>query len=379
MKISNVSHNAGLYIHIPFCRSKCSYCNFYSTTALDGIDDFTKALMAEMNLYKTSLSHFDTLYIGGGTPSLLTVKHVSDILTHIRETFSIMNNSEITIEINPADVNFHELQLLHQMGINRISIGIQSFDDNILAFLGRRHTGCQARNIITDTRQAGFDNIGLDLMYGIPGQDPSSWKDTLREALSFEVEHLSCYQLDIEGNTPLGKCYRRGEFHLPDDDEQYDIFMITSSLLEDAGYIHYEVSNFARNRAFISKHNSKYWNHSQYLGLGPAAHSFAGNRRWWNKCSLTAYLEDIQKGKAPVAALEGLSREELCFEALFLGLRTMEGIHLQNFHKVFEYDLLSEKAQMIQMLEESGLIRTEDGYLRPTRAGLAVADSLSLI
>ena len=369
----------GLYVHIPFCRTKCFYCNFYSTTSIDRINPFLNALFIEMNLYGSSWNRFDTLYIGGGTPSLLTMKQFSDVLSHIRETFRFTENPEITVEINPADMNLNDLKSLRSMGVNRISVGVQSFNDDILAFLGRRHTGSQAHRSIADARRAGFENIGLDLMYGIPGQDIPSWAETLEETISYEPEHLSCYQLTLEDDTPLGKRRRMGEFLLPDEDRQYDFFMRTSTILGDAGYVHYEVSNFARNKNLVSRHNSKYWNHTPYLGLGPAAHSLAENRRWWNKGSLTEYLADIHAKKAPVDTSETLSAEEMRLEALFLGFRTKEGIHLENFNTRFECDLLEEKAETIEILQNSGFIRIEDGYLRPTPSGLAVADSLSLI
>jgi oxygen-independent coproporphyrinogen-3 oxidase len=369
----------GLYIHIPFCRSKCSYCSFYSTTSLERIDDFLSGLLTEMNFYGPSFGRFDTLYIGGGTPSVLSIKHFSGILTHVHKTFHFTENPEITVEINPADMSFNVLKSLRSMGVNRISIGAQSFNDNILAFLGRRHTGSQARRTIVDAGRAGFENIGIDLMYGIPGQDIPLWAETLEEAISCEPEHLSCYQLTLEDDTPLGKRHRMGEFLHPDEDRQYDFFMRTSTVLEGAGYVHYEVSNFARNKNLFSRHNSKYWNHTPYLGLGPAAHSLAENRRWWNKGSLAEYLANIHAGKAPVATSETLSTEELRLEALFLGFRTKEGIHLKNFNTRFGCDLLEEKAETIKTLQNSGFIRIEDGYLRPTPSGLAVADSLSLI
>lgn len=379
MTRKNHKKHTGLYVHVPFCRTKCSYCNFYSITSLDGIDEFLPALHAEMNFYRSFAGAFDTLYFGGGTPSLLSIKHFSEIMTHVQKTFHFTKDPEITVEINPADMMLHELKSLRSMGINRISIGVQSFNDDILTFLGRRHTCVQARRTISDARQAGFENIGLDLMYGIPGQDITSWTETLKEVVFFEPEHLSCYQLALEDDTPLGKRHRTGDFLLLDEDRQYDYFMITSAMLEDAGYVHYEVSNFARNETFASKHNSKYWNHSSYLGLGPAAHSFSANRRWWNKGSVSEYIEDLRAGKAPVAAAEILSTEELRLEAMFLGFRTKEGLHLKNFNKRFSCNLLEDKAQTIESLINSGFIRIEDGYLRPTPSGLAVADRLSLM
>jgi oxygen-independent coproporphyrinogen-3 oxidase len=370
---------AGLYIHIPFCRSKCSYCSFYSTTSTNGVDDFLKALCHEMTLYRTSFHLFDTLYFGGGTPSLLSIKQFNNILMRAQKTFSFTKDPEITVEINPADMNLHDLQSLRCMGVNRISIGVQSFHDDVLALLGRRHTGNQARHAIEDARRAGYENISLDLMYGIPGQAVFSWEKTLQEAISFAPEHLSCYELTVENNTPLGEKCRMGEFLLPDEGRQLDLFIVTSGILENAGYLHYEVSSFSRNKTLRSQHNSKYWSHTPYLGLGPSAHSFAENRRWWNKDSLTEYVTDVSRGTFPVASSEILSAEAMRLEALFLGFRTNEGIHLNNFNTRFFCNLLEEKADLIKKLQNSGFVMVKDGYLRPTRSGLAVADSLSLI
>jgi oxygen-independent coproporphyrinogen-3 oxidase len=370
---------SGLYIHVPFCRSKCPYCSFHSTTSLNRIDTFLAGLFAEMNFYGPSSGLFDTLYIGGGTPSVLTCRQIGLIVTQARNVFKFKENPEITAEINPADMSFSDLQSLRRTGVNRISIGVQSFDDKTLQFLGRRHTGHQARRTVEDAGRAGFENVGLDLMYGIPGQDVPSWLKTLEEAVSYQPEHFSCYQLTVEDDTPLGKRCRAGEFVLPDDDEQYEFFVKTSAMLTGAGYIHYEVSNFARSDTLVSGHNSKYWNHSPYLGLGPAAHSFSENRRWWNKSNLAEYLADIGAGRPPVARSETLSSGELRLEALFLGFRTKEGIHLEDFNARFSCDLLYEKSDVIGKLLDSGLLRIDGGYLRPTSSGLALADSLSLI
>jgi len=369
----------GLYIHIPFCRSKCLYCSFYSTTSVDRIDAFLDALFGEMRLYGLSWNEFDTLYIGGGSPSVLSIEHFSRILEQVHKTFRICKDAEITIEINPADMAFRDMQSLRRCGVNRLSIGVQSFDDDILTFLGRRHTASQAIHAIRDARQAGFENIGIDLIYGIPDQALYTWEDTLSKAISFDTEHLSCYQLTVGSDTPLADKHRRGEFLLPNDDAQYEFFMTTAAMLEQEGYVHYEVSNFARNLDSVSKHNSKYWNHTPYLGLGPSAHSFAANKRWWNQHSLKKYLQDVNSGKIPIASSEALSADDLRLEALFLGMRTKEGINLRHFNARFNCDLLDEKARIIETLQNSGVIKIEGGYLRPTAAGLAVADSLSLI
>ena len=256
----------GLYIHIPFCLKKCNYCNFYSLTSLSSIPEFLKALFQEMGMVRDQFGPLDTLYIGGGTPSLLTLKQLESILAHIQKKFVLLPDPEITLEANPGDLNLSFLRDLRNLGINRLNIGIQSFDQKILDFLGRRHSLLQAISAIENSRIAGFQNIGLDLIYGIPGQDMESWRDTLIQTFVFSPEHLSCYQLTIEANTPLGVKHQKGEFALPGEEMQYNFFMKTAKWLKEAGYLHYEVSNFAKNITFASRHNQKYWTHTPYLG-----------------------------------------------------------------------------------------------------------------
>ncbi|HCS76554.1 MAG TPA: coproporphyrinogen III oxidase, partial [Syntrophaceae bacterium] len=264
-------------------------------------------------------------------------------------------------------------------GINRLNIGIQSFNDSLLKFLGRRHSAKEAGAAMDAARQAGFDNIGIDLIYGIYGQDMKTWKETLSKALSFLPEHLSCYQLSLDEKTPLYEQYGKESLQLPAENEALDFFMTTSKILTDAGYIHYEVSNFARSEALCSRHNMKYWRHIPYLGLGPAAHSFCDRRRWWNKADVNAYIRIIFEGKTPVLQSEELSAEQLALEALFLGLRTKDGIDLDEYQIRYGVDLLTQKKQILRKLEEDKLVEIKDGCLRPTLSGMAVADSLALI
>jgi oxygen-independent coproporphyrinogen-3 oxidase len=219
--------------------------------------------------------------------------------------------------------------------------------------------------------------LGLDLIYGVPGQDKVLWVETLTQAISLLPEHLSCYQLTIEPHTPLGKRCAQREFSLPSEDLQYELFMKTSEILEDAGYVHYEVSNFAKGMALASRHNQKYWDHTPYLGLGPAAHSFLNNQRWWNHRSVEHYVAAINRGDSPVEERETLSAEQLRLEAFYLGLRTKRGIHLQDFTKQYGCDPMMGKELM--PLQEAGLISIQDGYISPTLAGLSVADRLALI
>jgi oxygen-independent coproporphyrinogen III oxidase len=369
----------GLYIHIPFCLKKCDYCSFYSVPSLALVPDFLEALFQEMERVCDPWGPFDTVYLGGGTPSVLALKQIESILTRIRKRFVLLPGTEMTLEANPGDLNLSFLRGLREIGINRLNLGIQSFDRKVLDFLGRRHSVEQAILAIENSCRAGFQNMGLDLIYGIPGQEIESWQETLGEALLFSPEHLSCYQLTLEDKTPLGRRYRKGEFQLPEETLQYDLFMKTSEWLEAAGYLHYEVSNFARGPASASRHNQKYWNHTPYLGLGPAAHSFKGIERWWNHPSLDQYLVDLKEGRSPVHEKEVLTLEQLRLEALFLGLRTLRGISLKDFERDYQSDLLIEKKGIISKLQEEGFLSIREGALLPTRAGLAIADSLALI
>jgi oxygen-independent coproporphyrinogen-3 oxidase len=369
----------GLYIHIPFCLSKCPYCDFYSVSSLSLLPAFLEVLFQEMELYRGKIGPCDTVYIGGGTPSLLDPRQLEAILKGVRENFPLLPDTEITLETNPADLDRASLASIRALGINRLSIGCQSFDQACLAFLGRRHSADQAVNAIEAARSAGFANIGLDLIYGIPGQGMEAWMATVRRALSFAPAHLSCYQLTVEPETPLGISFRQGAFSLPDEILQYDFFIKTAEMLEDAGYVHYEVSNFARDMTLASRHNQKYWDHTPYLGLGPSAHSFAANRRWWNYRSVDCYIAALKSGNPPVEASEGLTMEQLQLEALYLGLRTKKGIHLKDYATRYCLDLLARKGNRLTPLQDEGLIAIDDGYLYPTRAGLAVADSLALL
>lgn len=381
MLLLNVMENnqAGLYIHFPFCLSKCGYCSFYSISSIHLVPEFVKTVSQEMAFYKKSYPSFDTIYIGGGTPSLLSIQQIDYILKSANDIFNIDRQAEITIEVNPGDPSLEYLQKLHKYGINRLNIGIQSFDDSLLKFLGRRHSAEESIAAVEEARQVGFDNIGIDLIYGVYGQDMKTWRETLKKALSFFPEHLSCYQLSLDRKTPLYKQYEKETLRLPSEDEALDFFLTTSNTLTDAGYIHYEVSNFARTDSLKSRHNMKYWRHAPYLGLGPAAHSFLDSKRWWNKADIKDYLNTVGKGKKPVDKSEFLSMEQLALESLFLSMRTKDGMHLQQYKNRFGTDILVDKKQVIDALIKNKLVALKDGCLCPTLDGMAVADSLALI
>jgi oxygen-independent coproporphyrinogen-3 oxidase len=370
---------AGLYIHIPFCLSKCAYCSFYSLEAVSLIPDYIEALKKEIYHYREIFSEFDTIYFGGGTPSLLTPKQIEDIVFTLTRTYKISPKSEITLEINPKDASLEYLKHLRDIGIHRINIGIQSFDTKTLALLGRRHSHEDALTAIEHVQKAGFNHWGIDMIYGVYGQSIKRWQRELLDAVNFQPPHISCYQLSLNPQTPLFRKYTLERWPLPDENKQRSFFFTTAETLRDAGYIHYEVSNFSKGEFFKSKHNQKYWRHVPYLGLGPSANSFMQNRRWWNKADLNAYLQDIFNGIMPILNSENLDHEKLQLETLFLGFRTREGVNLKKYQAIFGIDLLQEKKTIINLLIKNKFLILENGSLRPTLRGMAVADSLALI
>jgi oxygen-independent coproporphyrinogen-3 oxidase len=325
-----------------------------------------------MGFYCDFAPRFDTLYLGGGTPSLLSAGELTVLLDGLQGQFAFSPGTEITLEANPDDLTPQILKAYRELGINRLSLGVQSFDDRELAFLGRRHDASQALNALGWTREAGFANLGMDLIYGLPGQTIGQWQKNLETALGFWPEHLSCYQLTIEAGTPLARRQAEARFGSLSEEAEREFFLFTSRFLEDQGYLHYEISNFARGPENRSRHNCKYWNHTPYLGLGPAAHSYKDGRRWWNHRSLKEYCQALGAGEAPVADEEVLTPEQTRLEALYLGLRTREGVGLElmpDFHR---------SAALVKEIVRAGLAEVREDRLIPTREGLVVADRLAL-
>jgi putative oxygen-independent coproporphyrinogen III oxidase len=362
----------GLYIHIPFCKSKCPYCDFYSITTTDQIEAFLSALDAEARLYRDQFPNFDSLFLGGGTPSLLTGPQFAALMEILRRYFTFAADSEITIEANPDDITAEKLRFFRELGVNRLSLGVQSCDEAELRFLGRRHTARQTAAAIELIRAAGFANLGLDLMYGLPGQSLDAWLKTLEQALSFAPEHLSCYQLTLAPETPLGRRFAAGQFTPLEEEIQREFFLLTAKYLTARGYLHYEVANFAREEHYVCLHNLKYWNHTPYLGLGPAAHSFKAGRRWWNISSVENYCSSLNAGQPPVAEAETLTPEQIRLETLALGFRTREGVSL---------DTIREHPggeATVAALTRAGLVRVDRERVIATASGLVVADRLPL-
>ena len=363
----------GLYVHIPFCKTKCPYCDFYSIVDQTAMDRFLAALKQEAVLYKKVFQQFDSLYFGGGTPSLIDEKGFTEIFTALRTQFTFSPDTEITVEMNPDDVTAEKLESYRKLGINRISLGIQSLNDKELAFLKRRHTAEGAKKALTLIKEHGFDNVGIDLMNGLPGQTEKHWMKTLEAVLSFGPAHISCYQLTIGSKTVFGKMLQEGKFKMPSEEKQRKIFLSTSRFLQEQGFIHYEVSNFARGEGYRSRHNLKYWRHISYLGLGPAAHSFQNNRRWWNVRSVEQYCAALNKNTKPIEGDERLSPEQLELERLFLGFRNLEGVNIINtFNK-------PPCENALKKLITSKHVEVYSGKIIPTVKGYLIADRLPLM
>jgi oxygen-independent coproporphyrinogen-3 oxidase len=365
------SQSPGLYIHVPFCAEKCPYCDFYSTDDSTLISPWIKALEKEIHFYKDTLNDFDTLYLGGGTPSFLLNNDLEKLIETVRNNFSFAPDTEITIEANPGDLTPEKLKTFRELGINRISLGVQSFDDTVLRFLNRRHTAKQAEKAVADIRNAGFENLSIDLMYAIPGQGKDGWIKTLEKALSFSPEHFSCYQLTIKEGTLFFERKAKGEFVFKVEEEAS--FLLTSDILEENGYIHYEVSNFAKSKNLFSSHNQKYWQHVPYLGLGPSAHSFMNDTRWWNLSSVAGYLEELNRNNRPIEEKEKIGEKEKKLESLFLGFRTKQGIALDALKEYKKVEIV------LNRLIESGLIILKNDRAVPTKKGFLMADSIPLM
>ena len=324
----------GCYIHVPFCVKKCGYCDFYSISDFTLKRKFVSALVAEISMRCPGEPSIDTIYFGGGTPSVLTAREMEVILSCIQGVGQVSSRAEVTMEVNPGTVDDAYLADMRAMGVNRLSIGVQSFYDEKLKFLGRIHTVADATRTVEGARRAGFDNVGVDLIFGIPGETTHSWKKEMDAALLLLPEHFSCYMLTYEPDTPLGNACRDGGVTPLADAEVADLFSLTSCYLKQRGYDHYEVSNYARHSGYRSRHNEKYWSGALYKGFGPASHSFDGMRRSWNHRNVAHYIRLLDSGESPMVEQEVLTREQVMMERVMLGLRRFEGMDIAAFERI---------------------------------------------
>jgi oxygen-independent coproporphyrinogen III oxidase len=373
---------AGVYIHVPFCRAKCPYCDFYSVTERRLIPDYIEALHTELALRRRSVPCADTVYFGGGTPSMLAPRQIGSILDSICGSFSMESHPEVTLEVNPGTVNADNLADYRIAGVNRLNIGLQSIDDQNLVFLGRIHTAGQGLDTLRWARQAGFQNVGLDLIYAIPGQTRKRWESELAEVVRLAPDHLSCYTLTIEPGTPMAARVQKGDIQPLDEKTAGDLFSFSTDYLNRNGYRQYEISNFARDagdgsRDNRSRHNRKYWTLAPYLGFGPAAHSFLDNRRWWNHDTLHPYLSAIKAGELPVAGAENLTFDQQMIEFIYLGLRQTDGIDTSAFASRFNAAFCGLFEPQVSRLLGEGLLEKSLDHIRLTARGMRFLESVA--
>lgn len=366
-----------VYIHIPFCEHKCIYCDFYSIITKDNVTSFLQALKKEINYYADLHSSdriVTSIYFGGGTPSLMSPSYIHEIIELVKRRFEIYADVEITLETNPGTVEQTKLNEFSEIGINRLSIGIQSFDEDELKFLTRIHDKQTAVDTVFKAKEAGFENISIDLIFNLPGQTKKIWMNNLLTALSLPINHISTYSLILERGTILNKMILDGKVKIQDDDYDADLYESTIDLLTDNGFYQYEVSNFTRN-GFECRHNNSYWHYRDYLGFGTSAHSFINGRRYWNYSSLKKYITEIDQNNFAIAGSEQLSNEQRLNEYVMLAFRS-QGILITEMNQLFGNKWLSEKNSYLTKLEEENFLIKKNGLIKLTKFGYAVCDEI---
>ena len=368
---------AGLYVHIPFCSSRCSYCDFATGLYQSELAErYVRGLVREISTSPYSGENVDTIYFGGGTPSLLMAGQLERVLAVVYDKFKIAADAEITLEINPGSATPEKLRSFRSLGVNRASFGAQTFDDAELAKLGRSHNAAAALRTFADLRDAGFTNVSFDLIAGLPGQTLDRWQRNIKQALALAPEHLSFYLLEVHSGTPLAEHIRRGIQPQPDDDLAGVMYEWMLEQATAAGYEHYEISNLCRS-GFHSRHNVKYWNASPYYGFGCSAHSYDGDaRRWSNHRDVLKYVSVVESGASPVVEEQQLSRTDVRAEAVFLGMRLMQGVDLRRYRESFGVDLRDEHAEDLDRFCKAGLVELDGDLIRLTRTGALLSNEV---
>jgi oxygen-independent coproporphyrinogen III oxidase len=368
---------AGLYFHIPFCKQACHYCDFHFSTNQTLKQELVNQLAEELSLQKDYLEGepIETIYLGGGTPSLLTAQELELLFTVIQKNYQVATDIEVTLEANPDDLNSQKLNELKAAGVNRLSIGIQSFDENVLTFLNRAHTATEALSCVDAAHKSGINNISIDLIYSIPGQDDNMLQKNLATALALHPNHISAYSLTVEEKTVFGRWASKGKLLAMEEDQSAQQFELVMDLLTQNGYQHYEISNYCLP-GFQSKHNTSYWKGKKYLGLGPSAHSYNGGTRQFNINNNHLYIKSIQKGIVPFER-EELTNENKINEYLFTSLRTEWGCNLNYLLEQFGYDLATHNKPYLNQLVANSLINLSDNTITLTRAGKLLADRIA--
>ncbi|MEZ4916453.1 MAG: radical SAM family heme chaperone HemW [Chitinophagales bacterium] len=366
---------AGIYIHIPFCKQACNYCNFYFSTSNFFQEDFLKAVIKEIELQKDYLLNqkISSVYFGGGTPSILPSEYLNEILNKINSHFSVENNAEITLEANPDDLTLDKLKELKQIGINRLSIGIQSFFDEDLKLMNRAHTAKEATNCLKNAEDVGFKNLSVDLIYGIPNQNSSNWQQNLQQIKRFNINHLSCYALTVEEKTPLYFLIRKGKIKNISDKQSLNDFTYLQNWATENNWQHYEISNLSKNNNF-SLHNTSYWQNKNYLGLGPAAHSYNGRTRQWNIANIKKYI-DALKNNTILFEKEELSEKEKYNEYIMTSLRIQWGVNLNELKAKFSDFELSFNENLAKINPE--WLNIEEDKISISKKGMFYTDGIA--
>jgi len=367
---------AGIYLHIPFCAKKCAYCDFFSVANTQNSERFISALLKEMEIRKDFLENekIQTIYFGGGTPSLLSPPQLEILINGLHKYFSVDNNIEFTLEANPDDLNRNYLTDILSLGVNRLSIGIQSFHDKDLKLMKRRHNVHQAKQSVLTAQETGFKNISIDLMYGLPDLKITEWEENINGALDLNIQHISAYHLTIEPNTLFKKWWQQNKITLPDDDESLNQFNLLKELTQKNGFLHYEISNFAKD-GFLSLHNTNYWMGKKYLGLGPSAHSYNLSSRQWNISNLQVYLSEISKGILP-NEIENLSLNEKYNDYILVSMRTMWGADIQKIENEFGASYKHHFLNKQKKYFEKGLLKKSGNRFILSDKALFISDQI---
>ncbi|MCF6465605.1 radical SAM family heme chaperone HemW [Clostridium sp. Cult2] len=366
----------GIYVHIPFCSSKCYYCDFVSfPNQYNKIDKYINYLIVEIEKYKEILKEYTvkTIFIGGGTPSYLEGQHIGRVLEHIYKTFNSDEIEEITIETNPGTLNEEKLKLYKEYGIDRISIGVQSLNDNLLKSIGRGHTSMDFYRSFELMRNLNFKNVNVDLIYGLPNQTLKDCERTLEEIVNLDVEHISYYSLILEDNTLMNKWYKEGRIKLPDEEIEREMYHYGISFLKSKGYNHYEISNFSKE-GIECKHNLFYWQLKPYIGFGIAAHSNINNKRFWNYNNFKDYFISLEKNKYPIDGEEHIDKEMEIAEYFIMGLRLIEGINKNVFKERFKIKVEDIYEDVLVKYKNRGLLHIDDEWIRFTPKGLDLSN-----
>ena len=367
-----------IYLHIPFCKQKCSYCNFHFSTSFSLKDEMLSAIKKEIQLRHNELENktLKSLYFGGGTPSVLSVDEIKSLIDEIQKYFSFDNNIEITLESNPDDLNKNFLEELSKTEVNRLSIGTQSFFDEDLKLMNRAHNASEAESSIKRAQDFGLENISIDLIYGSPTSNFEIWKDNLSKTIELQVPHVSSYALTVEPKTALEKWIENGKIRSPEETEQNQEFYYMKDFLKDNGFDHYEISNFGKP-GFHSKHNSAYWKSEPYLGIGPSAHSYNGHlERSWNIANNPIYIKNLNQNILPIEK-EILTEKDRFNEMIMIGLRTIWGVDLNKFNQNFSSEVIDYLNQEIKSKIESGILEIENNYLKIPEKHWFLADGIA--